>query len=180
MPNPYEPIYEPRLITTDEQDRVALIAYADGVQVILPSYEEATGGHGGLVPTSQDRLHHVNHDLLRSSVRSNRGDYRQIHNFSYVPRHAAYLRELPYDQRDYHRNSIITNASMPIRGGDNLSLAFGSIDTMNISDNTSTTVTLGTYDSGASNPSLALSQRAVTGSLASSNSNPSMATEGNS
>ena len=184
IPDGYEHVHEARIIPTlDEHDRVALIAFADGVQVVLPSYEEATrshGIHGG--GGSNGRLHRYNSDSSRSSGRS-RGEYRPLptlaHGLRHHPGGTTYIRgeTFPSDhQRDHHRNSIITTNSSVTRTGDSLSNAFGSIDTMNVSDNTSTTVTLGTYDSGASNPSLAHSQRAAAGSLASSN--PSLATEG--
>ena len=183
MPEGYEHAHEARIIPSlDEHDRVALIAFADGVQVLLPSYEEATRSQGSQSNIS-GRLHRYNSDSSRSSGRSRASEYRDYRPLPTLPHgfrhHGNFLRELgPGDQRDHHRNSIITTNSSVVRGvgGDSLSNAFGSIDTMNVSDNTSTTVTLGTYDSGASNPSLAHSQRAAAGSLASSN--PSLATEG--
>ena len=145
--------------TVDAHDRVALIAFADGAQIALPSYEEATRG----------RLARFGHasssgNVSRgSSARSARSDYRLLPT-SADPHH---------QQRDHHRNSIITTASNATR--DNVSMAFGSIDTMNVSDGTSTTVTIGTFNS-SSNQSLAVSQHAASGSLGSSDG--SLANEG--
>ena len=144
--------------TVDAHDRVALIAFGDGTQIVLPSYEEATRG----------RLARFGHasssgNVSRgSSARSGRSDYRLL------PTSAD-----PHHQRDHHRNSIITTASNATR--DNVSMAFGSIDTMNVSDGTSTTVTIGTFNS-SSNQSLAVSQHAASGSLGSSDG--SLANEG--
>ena len=80
---------------------------------------------------------------------------------------------------DYHRSSLVTMASSTMTH-DNVTLTFGqgSVETMNISDGTSTTVTIDTYDSNASNPSITPSQRANVGSLGSSISNASVSTEG--
>ena len=160
------PMYpRPRTDSLDEHDRVALIAVADGVQVVLPSYEEATRGRGG---SSTPRY-------LSDGSSIRRGDYRPLPtipaNMRTPNRHDS-PRPGPLAQ-DHHRNSIITNCS---NARDNISLVFGSMDTMNISDGTSTSVTIETFDSGASNPSLALSQRAAAGSLGSSNG--SLANEG--
>lgn len=162
--------------TTDEHDRVALIAFADGVQVVLPSYEEAIRGR------QPPRLSRFNSDASShsSSGRSSRGDYRPLPSLPPTLRSSGYPgRELmadPHHRPDHHRNSIITTTSTTTR--DNLSLAFGSMDTVNASDATSTTVTVDTYDSMASNPSLALSQRVATGSIASSSTHTSLANEG--
>jgi len=85
------------------------------------------------------------------------------------------------NQTDHHRNSIVTTASNATRG-DSLSVAggaFGSMDTVAASDATSTSVTVDTYDSMASNPSLTASQRATAGSLESSSTHGSLASEGN-
>ena len=153
---PAAPPYPPTGLL-DEQDRVALIAFADGYQAVLPSYEEATRQRPRLTSNSSTR-------------RLTPGEYRPL------PTIPTALRGRLENQRppamhgtpvsDNHRNSIITMASTATR--DNLSLAFGSMDTVNISDGTSTTVTIDTVDSAASNPSLALSQRAVAGSIGSS------------
>ena len=172
---PPPPAYpRPRSDSMDEHDRVALIASADGVHVVLPSYEEATRGRGG---SSTPRFHTGGDS---SSVR--RGDYRPLPTIPASMRNSGSgsiggrldsPRAGGQLGPDHHRNSIITNSSL---ARDNISLAFGSIDTMNISDGTSTSVTIETFDSGASNPSLALSQRAATGSLGSSHG--SLANEG--
>lgn len=145
-PPPYSRPRPPE--TMDELDRVALIAFADGVQVTLPSYDEAIRGRLGSRYISEVT------GMRRPSSSS---EYRPLPNIPVNLRNIA----------DHHRNSVITTTSSTTR--DNLSLAFGSMDTVNVSDGTSTTITVDTLDSGASNPSLALSQRAVAGSIASSN-----------
>jgi len=154
---PPPPYSRPRSAETiDELDRVALIAFADGVQVTLPSYDEAIRGRMGSRYISEVT------GMRRPSSSS---EYRPLPNIPVNLRNIA----------DHHRNSIITTTSSTTR--DNLSLAFGSMDTMNVSDGTSTTITVDTLDSGASNPSLALSQRAVAGSIASSNGSVSNVNE---
>lgn len=151
-PPPPPPPYPPPPQRADsEHDRVALIQFADGVQVVLPSYEEAVRGRQ---PTR-----------LMGSQRSSRAAGAEYRPLPSVP---SSLRD-----RDHHRNSIVTTSSAT---RDNLSLAFGSMDTVNVSDGTSTSITIGTYDSGASNPSIATSQRVAAGSLNSSNG--SLANEG--
>ena len=166
-PPPYS--QQPESTVNEEQDRVALIAFADGVQVVLPSYEEAVRGR----PTGH-RHSRFNSDSTHSSGRSSRGDYRPLPSIPSAWRSgASYPSQLP---PDHHRNSIITTTSTTTR--DNLSLAFGSMDTMNVSDGTSTTVTIGTYDSAGSNPSIATSQRAAVGSLGSGESRASLAPDG--
>ncbi len=160
------PYTRPHTGSIDEHDRVALIAFADGAQVVLPSYEEAIRGP------------HASSHISDGGPRRP-GEYRPLPTIPASlrgrldsPRTGGIIRtDVPPDS---HRNSIITTASTVTR--DNLSLTFGSIDTVNVSDGTSTTVTIETYDSGASNPSIALSQRAVAGSIASSNG--SLAAEG--
>jgi len=59
-------------------------------------------------------------------------------------------------------------------------MVFGSLDTVNAaaSDATSTSVTVDTYDSMASNPSIVASQRATAGSLESSSTHGSLTSEG--
>jgi len=166
-PNTPPPYSSPRPEVLEEQDRVALIAFTDGVQVMLPSYEEATRGRSS------------NHSRLLGENHRRQADYRPLPNL--LPtmrgprdsvRSAGPLgRDHP---SDYHRSSIVTTASSAITR-DNLSLAFGSMDTVNASDGTSASVTIETYDSAASNPSIATSQRAAIGSLGSSNG--SLATE---
>lgn len=166
---PHPPPYpDQRGATVDEHDRVALIAFADGqhgISVVLPSYEEATRGRVG------PRLSRFNSDASSqsSSGRSSRGDYRPLPSIPHT------LRGAPPEHRDHHRNSIITTTSTTTR--DNLSLAFGSMDTVNVSDGTSTSVTVDTYDSMASNPSIATSQRAAAGSIESSSINGSLAND---
>lgn len=174
-PVPQMPYPTPHHSATDEHDRLALIAFADDnrvMQVSLPSYEEAT--RNPLLPG----ISHFSGDGSRtSSIRSShsRGDYRPLPS---VPPNLRMPREVASGEihRDHHRNSIITTASNTTR--DNLSVAFGSLDTVNVSDGTSTSVTVDTYDSMASNPSIAMSQRVAAGSLESSSTNGSLASEG--
>ena len=165
-PPPPAPYPDPRAIAVDEHDRVALIAFADGVQVVLPSYEEATRG------TS----YRCSMPRFPEPPGRRSGDYRPLPTIPSVLRNSRHDTSPHPARLDNHRSSIVTTASTTTR--DNMSLAFGSIDTMNVSDGTSTTVTIETYDSAASNPSIAASQRATAGSLGSSNSNGSLATEG--
>lgn len=174
-PVPQMPYPTPHHSSTDEHDRLALIAFADDnrvMQVSLPSYEEAT--RNPLLPG----ISHFSGDGSRtSSIRSShsRGDYRPLPSVPpslRMPREVAAPGEV---SRDHHRNSIITTASNTTR--DNLSVAFGSLDTVNVSDGTSTSVTVDTYDSMASNPSIAMSQRVAAGSLESSSTNGSLASE---
>lgn len=168
LPPPYQVDAElPRHVVPaagDQHDRVALIQFADGVQIALPSYEEAIRPHHHTPAPSRLSSHRA------ASIRS--GDYRPLPS---IPPCLRQTTAAPSGgERDHHRNSIITTASSNTR--DNLSLAFGSMDTVNVSDGTSTSITIGTYDS--SNPSLAMSQRATAGSLASASSNNSLANEG--
>ena len=164
---PPAPYQDPRAVALDEHDRVALIAFADGVQVVLPTYEEATRGSSSH-RCSLPRFH---------EPPSRRSDYRPLPTIPSVLRNSGRHDTSPHPARlDNHRSSIVTTTSSTTR--DNMSLAFGSIDTMNVSDGTSTTVTIETYDSAASNPSIAASQRATAGSLGSADSNGSLATEG--
>lgn len=173
-PPPQLPYPTPHHSSTEEHDRLALIAFADDnrvMQVSLPSYEEATRNHLSGIS------HFAPGDGSRtSSIRSShsRGDYRPLPS---IPPSLRMPREASVEgHRDHHRNSIITTASNATR--DNLSVAFGSLDTVNVSDGTSTSVTVDTYDSMASNPSIATSQRAAAGSLESSSTNGSLANEG--
>ena len=169
---PPPPCPSPPTGLVDEPDRVALIAFADGIQVVLPSYDEAIRGRPG------SRLARYNSDNTRGSVRSSssRGDYRPLPSLPSSLRNGGQqIRDMPADHhRDHHRNSIITTTSITTR--DNLSLTLGSMDTVNISDGTSTSVTV---ETASSNPSIATSQRAAAGSIESSSTNGSLATEGN-
>ncbi len=166
VPPPPPPCPHPRMDDMDEHDRVALIAFADGVQVVLPSYEEATRG-----PARSSMPRFPEPPGRRP------GDYRPLPTIPTMLRGSRHDSSPHPARLDNHRSSIVTTTSSTTR--DNMSLAFGSIDTMNISDGTSTTVTIGTYDSGASNPSIAnSSQRANAGSLGSANSNGSIVTDG--
>ncbi len=170
QPSP-PPYTGPHPATLDDQDRVALIAFADGVQVMLPTYDEAVRGR------TAPRLSRFNSDSSHGSARSSHrsADYRPLPSLPPTLRAGGpQIREHP--SADHHRNSIITTASITTR--DNVSLMMGSLDTVNISDGTSTSVTVDTYDSAASNPSIATSQRATAGSLESSSTNGSLATEG--
>lgn len=170
---PPPPYPSPPTGLVDEPDRIALIASADGIQVMLPSYDEAIRGSR---PGS--RLTRYSGDNTRGSLRSStsRGDYRPLPSLPSSMRNAGQqIRDIPADHhRDHHRNSIITTTSITTR--DNLSLTLGSLDTVNISDGTSTSVTV---ETASSNPSIAASQRAAAGSIESSSTNGSLATEGN-
>ena len=167
-------IYPPANANPEEHDRVALIAFVDGMHVpvpntvALPSYEEATRGR------------HNSRSIQYSSppaYSANASGNRPPPDYRLMPGHHAALRVGRTDSirsspafrdgvPDHHRNSIITMASNTTR--DNVSEVLGSIDTMNVSDGTSTTATVGTVGSSISNPSIALSHRAVAGSLLSS------------
>ena len=107
-----------------ENDRTALISFADGTQAALPSYDDVTRGR---YPPR----------LRRLSAPVNRNN----------PASADVTAPQNSDDR-----------AMTSQRADATSVTFGSIETMTFSDNTSTTVTLGTYDSGSSNPSLATSR----------------------
>ena len=144
-----------------DHDRLSLIQFADGTQATLPSYDEVTRGR------YPPRLHRFNSDRSARSVTSG-SDYRPLPAITNQVRQQN-REPSPADHRD--QVSISSNPRT-----DGLSVTFGSIDTMNVSDNTSTTVTLGTYDSGASNPSLATSQHACAGSM--NSSSPSVNAEG--
>jgi hypothetical protein len=169
----------------DEHDRLALIAFADDIR-------SAAGLHGPPLPTYEEAMRcatpHVYHGLSRfvegsgasrtSSARSSRsGDYRPLPSIRLM-RDATLPVSSPTAVSgggDPRRNSIVTNAS------NNLSVAaFGSMDTVNAaaSDATSTSVTVDTYDSMASNPSIVASQRATAGSIESSSTHGSLASEG--
>ena len=146
------------------------------IQVPLPTYEEATRSH--LAGFS----HFAGDGSRTSSVRSShsRGDYRPLPS---IPPNLRMQQREPREANaetthrgDHRRNSVVTNASNATR--DNLSVAFGSMDTVNVSDGTSTSVTVDTYDSMASNPSIATSQRAAAGSLESSSTHGSLTSEG--
>lgn len=164
----------------DEHDRVALIAFADGAQVTLPSYEEAI----------QERR---SVSGRRHADSSSHRDYRPL------PRVHPSLRSMssetssqsshgPGNSETTRHSVITTNSATTNRDNMSGSVNFGSIDTVNTahsghtvnsnttaSDGTSTTVTIGTYDSSASNPSIATSRQAAAGSLTSSTD--SLATE---
>jgi len=161
----------------DEHDRLALIAFADdirsaGLHAPLPTYEEA-------IRASTPHVYHgFSHfvdggNSRTSSGRSSRsGEYRPLPNIRLM--RDSGLPVAP--SGDPRRNSIVTTAS------NNLSVAaFGSMDTVNAaaSDATSTSVTVDTYDSMASNPSIVASQRATAGSIESSSTHGSLASEGN-
>ena len=151
-----------------EHDRVALIAFPDvDSSAVLPTYEEAIRNR-----TPVPRIARFGSELGHSSsIRSIRSDYRLLPHVapcsvSRIGTPGVQMREHASDHRnDHHRNSIVTTASTTTR--DNISLAFGSVETVNVSDATSTTVTIGTYESSGSNPSLAASQRATAGSVTS-------------
>jgi hypothetical protein len=158
--------------TVEEHDRVALIAYADGHNATLPSYDEAVRG-----PRTPGRAHRQHPTLTAPGYRP-------------LPSLPPSMRRQPSDTtssgssaqsgRDpdgISRHSTITISTV---NRDALSENFGSIDTMNtmnISDGTSTSVTVDTYDSGASMPSIAASRRATAGSIE-SNGSLGLANEG--
>ena len=150
----------------DEHDRAALIAYADEhPNVLLPSYEEAvrnpivvaTGNAGRSLPSRGDYRPLPG---IPSSLRIPANQTRAVCESEPATTHGG------HDQR---RNSIVTTASIATR--DNLSLTFGSLDTVNVSDGHSTTVTVDTFNS---NPSIATSNRATVGSIESPSANGSL------
>jgi len=160
-----------------EHDRLALIAFADDIrnvamQAPLPSYEEAVRGGSGMLHL-HGFSHYIDGGSRTSSGRSSRSaDYRPLPSIRPV------RSETPVSSAasvDNHRNSIITTASNNLSG-----MVFGSMDTMNAatSDATSTSVTVDTYDSMASNPSIVASQRATAGSIESSSTHGSFTSEG--
>ena len=159
-----------------EHDRLALIAFADDIrnvamQAPLPSYEEAVRGGGGMLHL-HGFSHYIDGGSRTSSGRSSRSaDYRPLPSVrpvrSETPVSAA--------SADNRRNSVVTTASNNLSG-----MVFGSMDTVNAaaSDATSTSVTVDTYDSMASNPSIVASQRATAGSIESSSMHGSLTSEG--
>jgi len=159
-----------------EHDRLALIAFADDIrnvamQAPLPSYEEAVRAGGGMLHL-HGFSHYIDGGSRTSSGRSSRSaDYRPLPSIrpvrSETPVSAA--------SADNRRNSVVTTASNNLSG-----MVFGSMDTVNAaaSDATSTSVTVDTYDSMASNPSIVASQRATAGSIESSSTHGSLTSEG--
>lgn len=179
-PPPPMPYPTPHHGAAQEHDRLALIAFADDnrgvMQVSLPTYEEATRSHFSGI----SHLTGGGDGSRTSSIRSShsRGDYRPLPSIPpslRAPRETVTAATEGGHRGDHHRNSIVTTASIATR--DNLSVAFGSMDTVNASDGTSTSVTVDTYDSMASNPSIATSQRAAAGSLESSSTHGSLSNE---
>lgn len=176
-PPPYTETQEEEELRQDialvtEHDRTALISFADGSQATLPSYSEVTrgrypaqlhrvSGNGQLPVVSQQLRNHHHHTAMRDMTSS----VSQYGGGGGDDRHSM----------SSHTHSIggagVAN-SMSAHDDDFVATFGGSVDTMNVSDNTSASVTVGTYESGASNPSLATS-RAMCGSIASS-SNPSL------
>lgn len=150
--------------TVEEHDRVALIAYADGHNATLPSYDEAVRG-----PRTPGRAHRQHPSLvpgyrplpsLPPSMRRQGSDATSTASGSQSAR----------DPDGISRHSTITVSTV---NRDALSENFGSLDTMNtmnISDGTSTSVTVDTYDSAASMPSISASRRATAGSVESNGS----------
>ena len=160
-----------------EHDRLALIAFADDIrnvamQAPLPSYEEAVRGGGGMLHL-HGFSHYIDGGSRTSSGRSSRSaDYRPLPSIRPVRSDTPVLSATSADNR---RNSVVTTASNNLSG-----MGFGSMDTVNAaaSDATSTSVTVDTYDSMASNPSIVASQRATAGSIESSSMHGSLASEG--
>lgn len=147
----------------NDQDREALIPHIDFAPssirpALLPTYEEA-----------------IMHPRSSSSQSSSpwASSSRHLRSFPALRATGAvtpFLRDQAMTDSSQHRNSITTMASGMTRA-DNGSIAFGSIDTVNASDGTSTSVTVDTCDSMASNPSIAMSHRAVAGSIDSASGN---------
>jgi len=160
-----------------EHDRLALIAFADDIrnvamQAPLPSYEEAVRGGGGMLHL-HGFSHYIDGGSRTSSGRSSRSaDYRPLPSIRPVRSDTPVSSATSGDNR---RNSIVTTASNNLSG-----MVFGSMDTVNAgaSDATSTSVTVDTYDSMASNPSIVASQRATAGSIESSSMHGSLTSEG--
>lgn len=148
----------------DDQDREALIPHVDfasSAPATLPTYEEATMNPRSSSQSSSPWV---------SSTRHRRDDFRSFPASRTMGAVAPFLRDQAMVDSSQHRNSITTMASGMTRA-DNGSIAFGSIDTVNVSDGTSTSVTVDTCDSMASNPSIAMSHRAAAGSIDSSSAN---------
>ncbi|XP_013385679.1 E-selectin [Lingula anatina] len=151
----------------DEHDRLALIAFADGGHLVLPTYAEATRTRGST----------GNNSSSSNSVRGtpSRGEYRPLPQIPPSLRgNSDTASQSSHQVEGSTRHSAVTSSTH--RDNMSGSVNFGSIETVNTinasvnaSDGTSASVTIDTYDSSASNPSLALSRQAVTGSLASSN-----------
>lgn len=147
----------------NDQDREALIPHIDFAPssirpALLPTYEEA-----------------IMHPRSSSSQSSSpwASSSRHLRSFPALRATGAvtpFLRDQAMTDSSQHRNSITTMASGMTRA-DNGSIAFGSIDTVNASDGTSTSVTVDTCDSMASNPSIAMSHRAAAGSIDSASGN---------
>ncbi|XP_074662147.1 sushi domain-containing protein 4-like isoform X2 [Tubulanus polymorphus] len=150
-PPPYNPTY-PVGAPLAEHDRLALIAYADQQQVSLPSYEEATRGRVRA------------HTPLQRLIPANRA-----HEFRQLPSIPSGIRRQPSSETTSsggaHRDADTVSRHSTITTSTVNREAFGSIDTVNVSDGTSTSVTVETYDSGASMPSIAPSRRGRAGSL---------------
>jgi len=161
-----------------EHDRLALIAFADDIrnvamQAPLPSYEEAMRVSGGGMLHLHGFSHYIDSGSRTSSGRSSRSaDYRPLPSVRPVRSETPVSSATSGDNR---RNSIVTTASNNLSG-----MVFGSMDTMNAaaSDATSTSVTVDTCDSMASNPSIVASQRATAGSIESSSMHGSLTSEG--
>jgi len=160
----------PYSMTPSDLDRLALIAFADDAYVLpgtsLPTYEEAVRG--------ERMYNYFVHDIQRSEavghMRSGRNsEYRPLASIQSSVRDGTPI-------NDQRRNSIVTMVSNTLSTG--VSAGFGSIDTINVapaSDATSTSVTVNTYDSMAS---ISASQRATRGSLESSSTHASLASDG--
>jgi len=152
-----------------EHDRLALIAFADDIRNVamnapLPSYDEAVRAGSGMLHL-HGFSHYIDGGSRTSSGRSSRSaDYRPLPSIRPVRSDTPVSSATSADNR---RNSTVTTASNNLSG-----MVFGSMDTVNAaaSDATSTSVTVDTYDSMASNPSIVASQRATAGSIESSSS----------
>lgn len=167
-PPPYTRVHSN---SVDEHDRVALIAYAEGRQVALPSYDEATRGNqrGHASPGYGTTVGVV------SEVGSHGQQYRPLPP---VPSALRGNHQANPPANTDHGNRHSTATTSTVHNRDGFSEVFGSLDTVNVSiSDASTAGTMETVDSGASNPSLA-SRRANAGSLGSSSG--SLANDGKS
>ena len=168
-PPPYSEMEpEPRGVETavvTEHDRTALISFADGTQATLPTYDEVVHSR---YPTSLRRENFVAASRSTSRVGGQAAQIASlVHSGS--QQHPTAMRELTTPERSRDQHAMHSQPR-----GDSHSVTFGSMDTINVSDNTSTTVTIGTYESGTSNPSLATSR----GLIGSMGSHPSLDAEG--
>ena len=179
--------------SSDEHDRMALMAYVEASRVHLPSYEEATrqgnnDTNSSCIPSRVSGGAIMGNDSLFDYCSSNSSVNANNHQF--------YLQNQQYNasqtrpgngSNDGNNNSASNqhstfansstgngangNASTNMyRDGVSVSEMFGSIDTVNVSmSDASTSVTVETYDSSTCGRSVgSSSQQATAGSLQSS------------